>query len=93
MTYDDTSGLDLFDETATAVGNFPQSLRGYDKGAVDAYVRDVEAQLSRAKAQIRQQQKHLEAPPLLPSDAAERGCESRAGKPWQGVAMERCACR
>lgn len=61
MTYDDTSGLDLFDETATAVGNFPQSLRGYDKGAVDAYVRDVEAQLSRAKAQIRQQQKHLAA--------------------------------
>lgn len=61
MTYDDTSGLDLFDETATAVGNFPQSLRGYDKGAVDAYVRDVEAQLSRAKAQIRQQQKNLAA--------------------------------
>lgn len=61
MTYDDTSGLDLFDETATAVGNFPQALRGYDKGAVDAYVRDVEAQLSRAKAQIRQQQKNLAA--------------------------------
>ncbi|MBU3977448.1 DivIVA domain-containing protein [Propionicimonas sp.] len=61
MTYDDTTGLDLFDETATAVGNFPQSLRGYDKGAVDAYVRDVEAQLSRAKAQIRQQQKQLAA--------------------------------
>jgi DivIVA domain-containing protein len=61
VTYDDTSGLDLFDETATAVGNFPQALRGYDKGAVDAYVRDVEAQLSRAKAQIRQQQKQLAA--------------------------------
>jgi DivIVA domain-containing protein len=61
VTYDDTSGLDLFDETATAVGNFPQALRGYDKGAVDAYVRDVEAQLSRAKGQIRQQQKQLAA--------------------------------
>lgn len=61
MTYDDTAGLDLFDEAASAVGNFPQALRGYDKGAVDAYVRDVEAQLSRAKAQIRQQQKQLAA--------------------------------
>lgn len=62
MTYDDTTtGLDLFDETASAVGNFPQALRGYDKGAVDAYVRDVEAQLSRAKAQLRQQQKQLTA--------------------------------
>jgi DivIVA domain-containing protein len=59
VTYDDTSGLDLFDENASAVGNFPQALRGYDKGAVDAYVRDVEAQLSRAKAQLRQQQKQL----------------------------------
>lgn len=59
MTYDDTSGLDLFDENASAVGNFPQALRGYDKGAVDAYVRDVEAQLSRAKAQLRAQQKQL----------------------------------
>lgn len=46
---EDTTGLDLFDETATAVGNFPQTLRGYDRGAVDAYVRDVESQLARAK--------------------------------------------
>lgn len=61
MTNDDTAGLDLFDEAASAVGNFPQALRGYDKGAVDAYVRDVEAQLSRAKAQIRQQHKQLAA--------------------------------
>jgi DivIVA domain-containing protein len=61
VSYDDTSGLDLFDENASAVGNFPQALRGYDKGAVDAYVRDVEAQLSRAKGQLRQQQKQLAA--------------------------------
>ncbi|HRA05181.1 MAG TPA: DivIVA domain-containing protein [Propionicimonas sp.] len=56
---EDTTGLDLFDEMASAVGNFPQALRGYDRGAVDAYVRDVESQLARAKAQLRHQQRQL----------------------------------
>ncbi len=56
---EDTFGLDLFDETASAVGNFPQTLRGYDRGAVDAYVRDVESQLARAKAQLRQLRRQL----------------------------------
>lgn len=56
---EDTTGLDLFDETATAVGNFPQTLRGYDRGAVDAYVRDVESQLARAKTQLREQNRQL----------------------------------
>jgi DivIVA domain-containing protein len=56
---EDTSGLDLFDETATAVHGFPQSLRGYDRGAVDAYVREVESQLARAKAQVREQHRQL----------------------------------
>ncbi|HYP45064.1 MAG TPA: DivIVA domain-containing protein [Propionibacteriaceae bacterium] len=39
----DTTGLGLFDETATAVGNFPSALRGYDRSAVDDYVRSLEA--------------------------------------------------
>ncbi|MGV8909581.1 MAG: DivIVA domain-containing protein [Propionicimonas sp.] len=56
---DDTSGLDLFDETASAVAGFPQALRGYDRGAVDAYVAEVEAELSSAKAQLRQQRRQL----------------------------------
>ena len=59
MAADDTSGLDLFDETASAVAGFPQALRGYDRGAVDAYVADVEAQLASAKAQLRQQRREL----------------------------------
>lgn len=59
MAAEETRGLDLFDENASAVGNFPQTLRGYDRGAVDAYVREVEAQLSRAKSQLRQQQRQL----------------------------------
>lgn len=59
MAPEDTSGLDLFDETASAVHGFPQALRGYDRGAVDAYVREVESQLARAKAQIREQHRQL----------------------------------
>lgn len=58
---DETAGLDLFDETATAAGNFPHSLRGYDRGAVDAYVRDVEIQLTRVKRQLRDTRRKLTA--------------------------------
>lgn len=58
---DETAGLDLFDETATAAGNFPHSLRGYDRGAVDAYVRDVEIQLTRVKRQLRDTRRRLTA--------------------------------
>lgn len=59
MAAEDTSGLDLFDETASAVAGFPQALRGYDRGAVDAYVREVESQLARTKALLRQQNRQL----------------------------------
>jgi len=70
---EDTTGLELFDEVASAVGNFPQSLRGYDRGAVDAYVRDVEGQLARAKAQLRQQHRQL-------AEANARAADSDFGK-------------
>lgn len=59
MAAEDTSGLDLFDETASAVAGFPRVLRGYDRGAVDAYVREVESELARSKAQLRQQHRQL----------------------------------
>lgn len=59
MAPDETFGLDLFDETASAVHGFPQSLRGYERGAVDAYVREVESQLARAKAVVREQHRQL----------------------------------
>jgi hypothetical protein len=38
----DNTGLGLFDDTASAVGNFPTALRGYDRTAVDDYVRTLE---------------------------------------------------
>jgi DivIVA domain-containing protein len=76
---EDTSGLDLFDETASAVHGFPQALRGYDRGAVDAYVREVEAQLARAKGVLRQQQRQLaEASSRGDTDYANLGAHTRA---------------
>ena len=43
MSSTDNTGLGLFDDAASAVGNFPSALRGYDRSAVDEYVRGLEA--------------------------------------------------
>lgn len=45
MTASNEGGLGLFDEAASAVGNFPAALRGYDRSAVDDYVRSLEGAL------------------------------------------------
>lgn len=58
MTSAGESGLGLFDDTASAVGNFPSALRGYDRTAVDDYVRSLEAavvQTRRRAAGLEQQ--------------------------------------
>ena len=49
MTSTDNTGLGLFDDTASAVGNFPSALRGYDRNAVDDYVRSLEGTLVGAR--------------------------------------------
>ncbi len=79
MAPDDTFGLDLFDETASAVHGFPQVLRGYDRGAVDAYVREVESQLARVKALAREQHRQLRdaGPRLGESDYEQLGAHTR----------------
>ena len=51
MTSSDNTGLGLFDDAASAAGNFPSALRGYDRAAVDDYVRSLEATM----VQVRQQ--------------------------------------
>ena len=51
MTSSDNTGLGLFDDAASAAGNFPTALRGYDRTAVDDYVRSLEATM----VQVRQQ--------------------------------------
>lgn len=56
---EETVGLDLFDETASAAGSFPHSMLGYERQAVDAYIRDIERQLSSAKRKVRSLQRQL----------------------------------
>lgn len=51
----DMTGLNLFDERASAAGSFPHAMLGYDRTAVDTYVRDVEQQVST----LRQLTRHL----------------------------------
>jgi cell division septum initiation protein DivIVA len=45
MSSSNEGGLALFDEAASAAGNFPSALRGYERSAVDDYVRSLEAAL------------------------------------------------
>ena len=52
----DESSLPFFDRTATAAGGFPVARRGYDKHAVDDYVRALEAQLAEARSKAEELQ-------------------------------------
>ncbi|MCW5953476.1 MAG: DivIVA domain-containing protein, partial [Propionibacteriaceae bacterium] len=56
----DEQGLDLFDETATAAGNFPHAIRGYERSAVDAYIRELESKHSRTMTELREVRHQLE---------------------------------
>ena len=49
------TGLNLFDDRASAAGNFPHAMLGYDKHSVDSYVREVESQVLQLKMQVREQ--------------------------------------
>ena len=53
------TGLNLFDERASAAGNFPHSMLGYDRQAVDGYVRQVEQQVMQLKVQLRERNKEV----------------------------------
>ncbi len=69
MTHEpDQHGLDLFDQNASAVRGFPNAMLGYDKKAVDEYIRDLERQLSLAKHQMREVQRELTAANLRVDD-------------------------
>ena len=68
MTNEQEHGLDLFDQNASAVRGFPNAMLGYDKKAVDDYIRDLERQLSVAKHQMREVQRELTAANLRVDD-------------------------
>ena len=74
MSAPDDTGLGLFDDTASAVGNFPTALRGYDRTAVDDYVRTLESNVVQSRRhaatleeQLRSLQDQLQAPSKKPN--------------------------
>lgn len=73
---EETVGLDLFDETASAAGSFPHSMLGYERQAVDAYIRDIERQLSSAKRKVRSLQKQI-ATATAETDVSKVGAHAR----------------
>lgn len=49
MARSENAGLGLFEDTASAAGNFPGALRGYDRQAVDEYVRTLESSVVQSR--------------------------------------------
>ena len=90
MASGDNTGLGLFDETASAAGNFPTALRGYDRQAVDDYIRALETsvvQSRRHAAQLEQQITALQDQltdtddrPPAPSGGNDSATGGRAGE-------------
>lgn len=54
------TGLNLFDDRASAAGNFPHAMLGYDRAAVDTYVRDVEQRATELRVQLREARREAE---------------------------------
>ena len=61
MSSTDNTGLGLFDDAASAVGNFPTALRGYDRTAVDDYVRTLEASVVQSRRRATQLEQQVAA--------------------------------
>ena len=61
MSSTENTGLGLFDDAASAVGNFPTALRGYDRTAVDDYVRTLEASVVQSRRRATQLEQQVAA--------------------------------
>jgi cell division septum initiation protein DivIVA len=66
----DNTGLGLFDDTASAVGNFPTALRGYDRTAVDDYVRTLEESVVKSRRHATQLEQQVT---ILQDEVASAG--------------------
>lgn len=53
------TGLNLFDERASAAGSFPHTMLGYDRNEVDVYVREIEREVSTLKQLARHLRREL----------------------------------
>jgi cell division septum initiation protein DivIVA len=59
MARSENAGLGLFEDTASAAGNFPGALRGYDRQAVDEYVRTLEASVVQSRSHAAELEKQV----------------------------------
>ena len=55
----DETGLNFFDDRASAAGSFGHAMLGYDRTQVDAYVRDLEHEISTLRQLVRRQRSDL----------------------------------
>ena len=78
------TSLPFFDRTATAAGGFPSSRRGYDREAVDEYVRSLEQQLSDALSRIDELQAGS-APLMRQLNEAKRQLDDLATPSYAGL--------
>jgi cell division septum initiation protein DivIVA len=77
----DDTGLGLFDDTASAVGNFPTALRGYDRTAVDDYVRTLESNVVQSRRQVASLEQQVNSL----QDQTQAGGKQAGGKQAGGV--------
>lgn len=54
------TGLSLFEDSASAAGNFPHAMLGYDKHSVDSYIREMESKVADLKAQVRERGREIQ---------------------------------
>src|SRR5437879_6360631 len=80
----DESSLPFFDRTATAAGGFPVSRRGYDKQAVDDYVRALEMPRVEARHRADQLQQSV-APMQHQLEETRRQLEASANPSYAGL--------
>ena len=59
MARSENAGLGLFEDTASAAGNFPGALRGYDRQAVDEYVRTLEGSVVQSRGHAAELEKQV----------------------------------
>ncbi len=75
------TGLNLFDDSASAAGGFSHAFMGYDKSAVDDYVRSIEKQVST----LMQLSRHLRRELATVQRALGTSDFSRLGAHAQGI--------
>ncbi|MDN6619710.1 MAG: DivIVA domain-containing protein, partial [Corynebacterium variabile] len=78
---DEETGLNLFDDSASAAGSFAHAMWGYDRTSVDNYVREIEQQVSTLKQLTR----HLRHEVAKAEQEADKSDFARLGSHATGI--------